>query len=163
MSISDEIVVRTATNDDCENVRNLVFGILREYGLEPAPEGIDRDLDDIEANYINRGGLFEVLENKEGKLLGTVGLYPFDEGRIELRKMYFLPEIRGKGLGGKILKRMIEASKKKGYRQIILETASVLKEAIGLYKKFGFIEAHEKHTPRCDQSFYFDLQGKNNE
>lgn len=158
MSTSDEILVRSATNDDCENVQALVFGILREYGLEPDREGIDKDLDDIESNYINRGGLFELLENDEGKLLGTVGLYPFDEKRIELRKMYFLPDLRGKGIGKKTLKRMIEIAREKGYDQIVLETASVLEEAIGLYTKFGFTESIDKHTPRCDKSFYLNLK-----
>ncbi len=158
MSINDsEIIVRTATNEDCENVQNLVFGVLREYGLEPAPEGIDRDLNDIEANYIDRGGTFEILEDIDGNLLGTVGLFPFDEERIELRKMYFSKEIRGRGLGKETLQRMIEIARKKGYQQIVLETASVLKTAIGLYKKFGFIETQDKHAPRCDQAFYLNL------
>lgn len=159
MSINDyEVLVRMATNNDCDNVRNLVFGILHEYGLEPAPDGIDRDLDDLEANYINRGGTFEVLEDENGKLLGTVGLYPLDEDKIELRKMYFAKEIRGIGLGKKTLQRMINIAKEKGFEQIVLETASVLKEAIGLYKKFGFIEMQDKHAPRCDQSFYLNLK-----
>lgn len=157
MSMIDKISVHSATNGDCEDIRNLVFAILREYGLESAPEGIDKDLDDIEANYINRGGVFEILENSDGELVGTVGLYPLDEKRIELRKMYFVKEIRGQGLGKKILKRMIETAKEKGFDKIVLETASVLNEAIGLYKKFGFIETKGKHAPRCDQAFYLDL------
>jgi putative acetyltransferase len=158
MSINDpEIIIRTATNADCENVRRLVFGVLREYGLEPSPEGIDSDLNDIEANYIIRGGTFEILEDLDGNLLGTVGLYPFDDDRIELRKMYFLKKLRGRGFGKKMLQRMIDFAREKGYRQIVLETAGVLKEAIGLYKKFGFIESQEMHAPRCDKSFYLDL------
>jgi ribosomal protein S18 acetylase RimI-like enzyme len=52
---------------------------------------------------------------------------------------------------------MIEAAEQKDYEQIVLETASVLKEAVGLYKKFGFIEAKDKYAPRCDQSFYLNL------
>ena len=158
MSTSDEISVRMATNDDCENVRNLVFGILREYGLEPDRGGIDKDLDDIEASYINRGGLFEVIENKDGKLLGTVGLHPINDKQIELRKMYFLPELRGRGIGKITLKRMITAAKEMGCDQLVLETASALKEAIGLYTKFGFTESIDKHAPRCDKSFYLNLK-----
>lgn len=157
MSTSEHIKVRMATNDDCENVRILVFDILREYGLEPDPDGLDRDLDDIEASYLDPGGVFELLESGEGKLLGTVGLYPLKEKQIELRKMYFLPELRGKGYGKTTLKRMIATAKEKGYEQIVLETASVLKEAIGLYEKFGFAEAIEKHAPRCDKSFFLNL------
>jgi putative acetyltransferase len=158
MSINnEEIIVRPATNQDCQNVKDLVFGVLREYGLDPAPEGIDRDLDDLQASYIDRGGIFEILEDEDGKLLGTVGLYPLDESHIELRKMYFSKEIRGQGLGNKTLQRMIDLARKKGFRQISLETASVLKEAIGLYKKFGFIEKQDEHAPRCDQAFYLEL------
>ncbi len=138
-------------------MRKLVFGVLREYGLEPAPDGIDKDLDDIEANYIECGGVFELIKDFDGNLLGTVGLFPLDQKRIELRKMYFAKEIRGKGLGKLMLKRMIKTAREKGFEQIVLETSSVLREAVGLYKKFGFVEAKEKHAPRCDQSFYLDL------
>jgi hypothetical protein len=44
-------------------VAELVFGVLAEYGLEPDPETTDADLQDIEANYLQRGGLFEVIED----------------------------------------------------------------------------------------------------
>ncbi len=158
MSISEDIAVRSATNADCDSVQKLVFGILREYGLEPAPEGIDQDIADIEKHYLDRGGIFEILETADGKLVGTVGLYPFDETRIELRKMYFAKEIRGMGLGKTTLKRIVETARNLSYDQLVLETASVLVEAIGLYRKFGFKEAKEKHTPRCDTSFYLDLK-----
>ncbi len=157
MSINEDLNFRPATNADCESVRELVFGILAEYGLTPDREGIDQDLDDIEANYTNRGGIFEVIEDPAGKLMGTVGLFPIDENRIELRKMYFRPEIRGRGLGKETLKRMADFARGNGYEQLILETASVLKEAIGLYNKFGFRVMTEKHSPRCDQAFYLDL------
>lgn len=159
MSTSNpEISIRPATNRDAGRVRELVFGVLREYGLEPAPEGIDRDLDDIEGSYIARGGVFELLEDPEGRLLGTVGLYPFGDGRIELRKMYFRKELRGKGYGKMVLRRMIGTAREMGYQTMVLETASVLKEAIGLYRKFGFVEKKEPHAPRCDQSFSLDLK-----
>lgn len=152
-----KISVRSATNADCQRVQALVFGILHEYGLEPDTEGIDRDLSDIEAHYIKRGGVFEIIEDKEGNLLGTVGLYPIDEETIELRKMYFAKNFRGQGFGKKTLKRMIERSKELGFKKIYLETASVLKEAIGLYEKFGFKSVNEMHTPRCDRAFYMNL------
>ena len=157
MSTNDPIQVRPATNEDCKSVQNLIFDVLHEYGLKPAPDGIDRDISDIEANFIGRGGVFEVLEDPNGLILGTVGLYPLDDSRIELRKMYFAKEIRGKGLGKKTLNRMIETAKDLGYKQVVLETASVLVEAIGLYKSFGFHESSAQHTPRCDQAFYLNL------
>lgn len=153
-----EITVRPASNADCERVQALVFGILREYDLEPDFEGTDRDIADIETHYLNRGGVFEIIEDAAGNLLGTVGLYPLNDETVELRKMYFDKSLRGRGVGGKILQRMIETAHESGFKKIYLETASVLKEAVHLYEKFGFQPTPEKHTPRCDQAYFLELE-----
>lgn len=158
MSESDEIIFRPATNRDAEKIRQIVFGVLREYGLQPDCGGTDADLNDIEANYIERGGAFEVLETESGEMLGTVGLFPVDEQTIELRKMYFDKKLRGRGYGKKTLQRMIEKARALGFAQIYLETNSVLKEAIALYKKYGFEPVDEKHAARCDQAFILRLK-----
>lgn len=157
MNETAEIVVRSATNDDCGRVQSLVFGILREYGLAPDPDGTDRDIADIEAHYTNRGGIFEVIEDTQGNLLGTCGLYPMTEDTVELRKMYFAKELRGRGIGKKTLERMIHTARAMGFKKIYLETATVLKEAVRLYEKFGFEPSDEKHTPRCDAAYSLDI------
>ena len=59
-----QLKFRSATNDDRERVEELVFGVLAEFDLKPDPEATDADLADIEANYMNRGGLFDVIEIK---------------------------------------------------------------------------------------------------
>lgn len=154
----NEINIRSATNADCERIQNLVFGVLREYGLKPETEGTDADLSDIETNYFKSGGLFEILENADGKLLGTIGLFPINEETIELRKMYFDASLRGRGFGKKMLERMIETARRKGYKKIYLETASILKEAIGLYEKYGFKPTREgMHSKRCDAAYFLEL------
>lgn len=158
MNDSDKISFRTATNADCENVQSLVFEVLREYGLTPCLSSTDSDIADIESAYIERGGVFEVIEDANGNILGTVGLYPIDSERVELRKMYFAKDLRGKGFGKKTLQRMIEIAREKGYKQIYLETASVLKEAVGLYQSFGFQPTNEMHTPRCDQAYFLNIR-----
>ena len=79
--------LRPATNADCKPVRNLVFTVLDEYGLKPDPGGTDADLDDIEQSYLARGGVFRVLEEQDGSIIGSSGLYPMEPGVCELRKM----------------------------------------------------------------------------
>ena len=153
-----EISVRPATNADCEKVKALVFGVLREYGLQSEPDGTDADLNDIEANYIKAGGLFEILEDAQGNLLGTGGLFPIDAETVELRKMYFDKSLRGRGFGKKMLERMIERARELKFKKIYLETASVLREAIGLYEKYGFKPTLEgMHSARCDTAYFLDL------
>src|SRR4051812_44588431 len=86
--------LRPATNSDREVVTQLVFTVLREYGLQPNNKTTDADLSDIEANYAQRGGAFDVLENAEGAIIGCVGLYPTDSKTCELRKMYLQKSVR---------------------------------------------------------------------
>ena len=157
MNDQPQINIRPASNADCENVRNLVFGILRDYDLPLDPRGTDADLDDIQKHYIERGGVFEILENDKGNLLGTIGLYPLNDDTIELRKMYFAKELRGRGYGKMMLERMIGRARELGYQKIYLETASVLREAVALYEKYGFTPTVEKHTPRCDAAYILRL------
>jgi putative acetyltransferase len=157
MSENAKIVIRCGTNADCERVQNLVFGVLREYGLAPDLRGTDCDIADIETHYIARGGIFELIEDENGELLGTVGLYPMTDETVELRKMYFSKKLRGRGFGTKTLQRMIETARALGFKKIYLETASVLREAVHLYEKFGFEPSNEKHTPRCDAAFTLDI------
>ena len=139
-------------------MQNLVFGVLGEYNLTPEAGGTDADIADIEAAYINRGGVFEIVEDADGNLLGTVGLYPLDAETVELRKMYFDRKLRGRGVGKMMLERMIAAAKAAGFKRIYLETASVLKTAVALYEKYGFQPTAEGiHSARCDAAYFLEL------
>jgi len=151
------LTIRSASNRDRERVAELVFGVLAEYGLEPDPETTDADLQDIEANYLQRGGMFEVIED-EWNLLGSFGLYPVNETTCELRKMYFIPSARGLGLGKYVLERVIARARALGFKQIVLETSSKLIAANRLYTKFGFKPIESDHlASRADQAYSLDL------
>ncbi len=155
--ISD-LKIRPATNNDAGEVRALVFRVLAEYGLQSDLEATDADLKDIEANYTEAGGIFEVIEDGEGRLLGTIGLFRVNEQSCELRKMYLVPEIRGRGFGKLMLERAVRHARTLGFKRIVLETASVLNEAIRLYIRFGFQPMKRHHlAPRCDQAYFLDL------
>src|SRR5882724_4617964 len=151
------LTIRSATNNDRERVAELVFGVLAEYGLKPDPETTDADLQDIEANYLQRGGLFEVIEDG-GNMLGSVGLYPINKTTCELRKMYFIPSARGLGLGKYVLERAIAGARALGFKQMVLETSSKLVAANQLYNKFGFRPMASAHlASRADQAYKLDL------
>ena len=148
------VQMRPATNADAAAVRALVFGVLGEYGLKPSPTDTDADLFDIEASYFSRGGRFDVLSNASGGIIGTVALFPIDERTVELRKMYLRGDARGRGHGRRMLEHAIKQAKRMGFARITLETASVLKEAVALYTRYGFLPCASEHmSVRCDQTF----------
>jgi putative acetyltransferase len=151
--------LRAATNTDCRKVAALVYGVLKEYGLKPDPESTDADLKDIERSYFVRGGAFYVLEGETGSIVGAYGLYPVDKVTCELRKMYLHKSFRGRGLGKLLMENALTEARRMGFKRVSLETASVLKEAISLYKSYGFVEYQpERMSCRCDQAFFLRLK-----
>jgi putative acetyltransferase len=150
--------LRPATNADCQQIVDLVYTVLGEYGLKPDPQCTDADLKDIEQSYLNRGGVFYVLEEKDGSIIGSYGLYPMEAGTCELRKMYLHRDYRGKGHGRHMLEDALAKARQLGFAKITLETASVLKEAIRLYESYGFKPYRPDHLScRCDQAYVLDL------
>ena len=153
-----DIFIREANNDDCEKVINLVSSVLDEFQLPFEPDSKDADLADIEKMFIQAGGWFEVIEDQSGRLLGCYGLFPLNDISCELRKMYFLREIRGLGLGREVLNRAVGHAQRLGFKTIVLETTSILERAIHLYKKFGFVATTMDHpNARVDQRFILEL------
>ena len=152
------LTIRSATNNDRKRVAELVCNVLAEHGLEPDPETTDADLRDIEGNYLQRGGLFELIEDEQENLLGSFGLYPLNKISCELRKMYFIPSVRGLGLGKYVLERAIMQARGLGFKQLVLETSSKLIVANHLYTKFGFKPLDSDHlASRADQAYKLDL------
>ena len=146
---------RAGKNEDAHQLIALVHGVLQEYGLIPEPDGVDADLKKVEHSY--KEGYFGIVEDENG-IIATYGLYPLSTTSVEIRKMYAHPTARGNGLGKWMVQHLIEIAKANGYSEVELETATALKEAIGLYKKFGFQEKNfENKTPRCDKSFYLNI------
>ena len=150
---------RCAVDADSPAVTALVTGILVEYGLKPDLDGIDRDLLHISESWQGKGGVFDVLEDTaSGRIVGTVGLIPTAPKVVELRKMYLAADQRGKGLGRRLLQHALDTARKSGYRRMELETAGVLKEAIALYERSGFVrEARQTTVCRCELVYAMDL------
>lgn len=67
--------------------------------------------------------------------------------------MYLLPQARGQGLGRHLLSLLESAIQQRGFTDIWLETASVLKEAVGLYEASGYEAASGVETARCDRVY----------
>ena len=151
--------LRRADNGDCRKIAEMVFTVLAEYNLKPDPASTDADLEDIEKSYFDKGGAFYVLEDKPGSIIGAYGLYPIDETTCELRKMYLTKSCRGKGLGKLLLEDALVKARQMGFEKVTLETASILTEAISLYRSYGFTEYQPNHlSSRCDQAFMLELK-----
>ena len=128
---------RGATNADLPAVWSLISSVLRSYGITSNRQTTDSDLVDLEANYWNKQGAFFVLL-KGDAIIGTVALHHETDTVCELCRMYLAPQYRGQGLGRRLLEHAVREARERGFKEMGLKTASVLVEAISLYKRAGF-------------------------
>lgn len=67
-----------------------------------------------------------------------IGAYKeYDAKTVEIKRMYTLPECRGKGIAKAILNELEHWAKEENYNIAILETGHMQVDAIGLYQKLG--------------------------
>ncbi len=132
----------------------VIRSVLDEYGLGWEPEGADRDVLQIEECYLATGGEFWVVEH-QNQVVGTGAYYPIERGQnaVEIRKMYLLPQVRGFGLGKYLLQQLEETIAARGFKEIWIETASILMEAVKLYESNGYEPATGVETARCDRVY----------
>jgi len=143
-------------NQDSEAIKEVIFTTLLEYGLPVDPGETDADLDQPEDFY--KDGFFAVIKNKEQVIIGTFGLLEYKPGIVEIRKMYLFKAYRGMGIGRFMMNFLLQKAKEMGYSQIMLETATSLKEAIAMYEKYGFVLDEEApHTCRCDRMYFKEI------
>lgn len=143
--------IRDWQKSDRISAAEVIKNVLQEYGLPWQPAGADRDVIEVESAYLETGGEFWVVE-LNSTIVGTAAYQPIARGQnaVEIRKMYLLPGVRGKGLGKFLLKQLENAIAALDYQQIWIETASVLTEAVKLYEHNGYQPAAGVETDRCD-------------
>ncbi|MEM7343044.1 MAG: GNAT family N-acetyltransferase [Chloroflexota bacterium] len=71
---------------------------------------------------------------------GGVQIYEDEPPYGELKRMYVRPGYRGLGLAKTLLRQLEAFTREAGVNILRLETGTLQTEAIGLYKKWGFVE-----------------------
>ena len=77
-----------------------------------------------------------IFDNDEAVACGAIKA--FDEKSMEVKRMFTIPEQRGKGLASAILKELETWTKELGYDKTILETGKRQTEAVALYQRCGY-------------------------
>jgi len=79
-----------------------------------------------------------IVAYENEKPVGCGAIKEYDSNTMEVKRMFTLPECRGKGAATKILNELEKWAGELGYKKCILETGKRQPEAIALYKKSGY-------------------------
>jgi GNAT superfamily N-acetyltransferase len=81
---------------------------------------------------------YVVVGYEDNKPVACGAIKDFAPQVMEVKRMYTLPEYRGKGIAQKLLTELEIWAKELSYTKCILETGKKQPEAIQLYKKSGY-------------------------
>jgi len=119
----------------------------------------DKDvIGDPERFILSKGGqiIFAVLDDH---VVGTAALCLKTNGRYEMAKLSVTKAAQGKGIGYQLSQEIINRAKQKGLKRLYLSTHPVLKNAITLYEKLGFVRIHKKPgSSECEIEMRLDLE-----
>ncbi len=115
---------------------------LKAVGLDlPGTAYFDEHLDHLSAYYLaDPQKRCYVTAQQDGVVVGGVGIAECDffPDCAELQKLYLADEVKGAGIGYTLIALIEEKAKALGYRQIYLETHTVLSAAIHMYERCGY-------------------------
>lgn len=132
------LTLRPGKRTDADALRKLIGGIRKSYGLPLLARSVDDDLEDVAAWYGSRGGMFDVLEDRSGALVGCCGAYARTPKLCVLRRLYMAYKMRHRGLGRVLMEHALVWARQQGFGAIELSVAQVLKEGIRFHEQFGF-------------------------
>ncbi len=139
-------VDRATTPDDLDAVRDLVRAFVRwamaDIAKDNNPavfEGLERELAELPGRYgPPAGGL--LLARLGGQPAGCVAFFGRGGGDMEIKRMFVAPLARGRGIGGRMLDRLLSEARAAGHRRGLLWTHKSMLAAQTIYRAAGFRE-----------------------
>jgi putative acetyltransferase len=107
--------------------------ILRDFEAN----GELHDLDDLQAEYLQRQGLFLAAMDGE-RLVGTGGIRCLEGDTAELKRLWLLEAYHGQGIGYRLVQELLEHARSQGFRCVRLLTDGKQGRAVGFYQRVGF-------------------------
>jgi len=133
--------VRLIQPRDNDAVKAIIKSVMPEFGASSPGFAIhDPEVEDMFAAYTKSRSAYFVCEANTNVVGGggIAQLQGGDEQTCELKKMYFLPEGRGKGYAQLLLTDCLEAARSHHYKYCYLETFNTMHQAMKLYERNGF-------------------------
>jgi putative acetyltransferase len=153
--------IRRIKTDEVTAARHLIYSVAHEVFKDMRPleesmayydsKGVLDDMDDIQKEYFDARGIFLVMVDGD-RIIGTGAVKKLDADICELKRLWFLKEYRGKGLGYRMIQELLAFARRQGYQRMRLETDSdAQSQAMKFYERLGFYEIprysqHEDET-----------------
>lgn len=137
-----KIDIREIQEKDNHKIKQVLISVMTEFGVPDHGTALqDDELDNMSNAYNENNSIYYVVL-ADNIICGGAGISKLkgtNKNICELQKMYFLPTIRGKGIGSNLITKCLDFAKKSQYNLCYIETMYNMIDAQNLYKKNGFV------------------------
>ena len=137
-----KIDIREIQEKDNHKIKQVLISVMTEFGVPDHGTALqDEELDNMSNAYTDNKSIYYVVL-ADNIICGGAGISKLkgtNKNICELQKMYFLPTIRGKGIGSNLITKCLDFAKKSQYNLCYIETMYNMIDAQNLYKKNGFV------------------------
>lgn len=137
-----KIDIREIQEKDNHKIKQVLISVMTEFGVPDHGTALqDEELDNMSNAYTENNSIYYVVL-ADNIICGGAGISKLkgtNKNICELQKMYFLPNIRGKGIGSNLITKCLDFAKKSQYNLCYIETMYNMIDAQNLYKKNGFV------------------------
>ena len=153
---AEKMVIRSATNDDVNVLREL-FERSRIEG-QTRENDTGADLDYLMSGYFEcKDSGFWVAQYEEW-IVGMIGVQRISENSAEIRRLRVRDSFRRKGIGTKLMQHAISFCREKHFLKVVLDVRIERVSAISMFHTFGFLHGRERNlNGRKLRDFYLDL------
>lgn len=131
-----------------------------EYGWDQRFEAL---VARVVADFIERNDTAREcawVAEQDGRIVGSVFVARHSDHEARLHLLLVEPEVRGHGLGGRLIEQSLRFARKAGYRRMTLWTNEVLAAARHLYGKAGFQLLHAEPHARFGENMMGETWGR---
>ncbi|MDQ2972471.1 MAG: GNAT family N-acetyltransferase [Rhodanobacteraceae bacterium] len=160
-----DFLIRPIEPRDDVTIAAIIREVMPEFGADGEGFAIhDAEVDAMHTAYSLPRSAYYMIE-VDDIVLGGGGIAPLaggDADVCELRKMYFLSGLRGRGVGKALIAECLDAARGFGFRRCYIETLTGMDAAQALYRKHGFtplsVPLGDTGHHGCDRFFIREIR-----
>ncbi|MCB2093487.1 MAG: GNAT family N-acetyltransferase [Rhodobacteraceae bacterium] len=135
-------IAEATTPAEIGHIRALVRDYARwleaDHGISLTFQNIEAELAALPGKYARPEGALRLAKTPDGAAVGCIALRPHEGVTGEIKRLFVAPDVRGGGLGSRLIDDIIDCARACGYRRLILDTGEFMGPARRLYARHGF-------------------------
>ena len=150
-------IIHAQTSEHYECIRTLFLRYAASLDFDLGFQHFEDELEALPGDYAPPGGCL-ILAEETGKWAGCVALRSLEDDICEMKRLYVLPDFRGRGIGKILAQAVIHEARSRGYAKMRLDTVESMHAARTLYASLGFYPIGAYRYNPIDGASFMELK-----